>query len=125
MTFTVGSIPVLQTQISKPEAPDSYYGGFQPSTQTLPKGHKRLQRSRAFAVDAIYERDIEIPLRDGTKLRADVFRPAEAEAEGKKIPALLIWSPYGKTGTGMSLASIYFVNWDGDLQAIIPKTFDD
>ncbi len=101
MPFTVGSIEVLQTKISPPEAPDSYYGGFSPSKQTLPKGHKRLPRSRAFTVPTIYERDVEIPLRDGVKLRADFFRPAEADEKGERVPALLIWSPYGKTGTGM------------------------
>ncbi|KIW74044.1 hypothetical protein PV04_02112 [Phialophora macrospora] len=48
----------------------------------------------AFVYDA---RDIEIPLRDGTIIRGDVFRPAETE---NPVPALVAWSPYGKSGTG-------------------------
>ena len=34
-------------------------------------------------------------MRDGTILRADVFRPCS----DAKIPALVVWSPYGKTGS--------------------------
>ena len=30
------------------------------------------------------------------KLRTDVFRPVY----NKKVPALLVWSPYGKSGAG-------------------------
>ena len=46
--------------------------------------------------DTVYERDVTVVLRDDTKLRADVFRPDTDD----KVPALLVWSPYGKTGTG-------------------------
>ncbi|KAF2851296.1 alpha/beta-hydrolase [Plenodomus tracheiphilus IPT5] len=37
-------------------------------------------------------------MRDGKILRADIFRPASREHE--RLPALVPWSPYGKTGTG-------------------------
>ncbi|MBC7238082.1 MAG: CocE/NonD family hydrolase, partial [Chloroflexi bacterium] len=40
----------------------------------------------------IVERDVEIPMRDGTILRANVYRPA---AEGR-FPVLLQRTPYGK-----------------------------
>ncbi|KAK4539777.1 hypothetical protein LTR36_010365 [Oleoguttula mirabilis] len=36
-------------------------------------------------------------MRDGTILRADIFRPHGSE----QVPAMLVWSPYGKTGAGM------------------------
>jgi uncharacterized protein len=96
MSLKVGNIDVSHTDITRPEAADSFYNGFKPSTQTLTRGHKRLERSRQFSVDTIYDRDIEIPMRDGVILRADVFRPADSE----KVPAILAWSPYGKSGTG-------------------------
>ena len=89
------SHPLLR-EISPPEAPDSFYAGFSPSIQVLPKGHKRYPQSRPFPVAAIYERDLEIPVRDGTILRADIFRPEGTES----VPAILPWSPYGKSGTG-------------------------
>ena len=97
MSLKVGNIDVSHTDITPPEAPESFYNGFKPSTQTLPKGHKRFERSRQFSVDTIYDRDIEISMRDGVILRADVFRPADSK---EKVPAILAWSPYGKSGTG-------------------------
>lgn len=97
MSRKVGNIDVLHTDITRPEAPDSFYDGFNPSTKMLSKGHKRHERSREFSVDTIYEQDIEIRMRDETILRADVFRPADST---EKVPAILAWSPYGKSGTG-------------------------
>lgn len=40
----------------------------------------------------VFERDVEIPMRDGTILRANVFRPAEPG----RYPAILSAHPYGK-----------------------------
>jgi len=40
------------------------------------------------------EYDIYAPVRDGTKLCMDIFRP---DNEGKKFPALIAWSDYSKT----------------------------
>lgn len=77
---------------------------FKPSTQRLPKGWKREPDRLALKEDLIWEKDVSIPLRDGVCLRADVFRPAKLE--GQKLPALLPWSPYGKTGSGTSPTSV-------------------
>lgn len=38
------------------------------------------------------ERDVVIPMRDGIRLYADIYHPAEVEA----VPALIAWSAYGK-----------------------------
>src|SRR6185503_215635 len=40
----------------------------------------------------LFERDVAIPMRDGVRLYADVFRPAS----GEKVPAIVTWAPYGK-----------------------------
>ena len=40
----------------------------------------------------IIERDVAIPMRDGVKLYADVFRPANE----KPVPPIIAWTPYGK-----------------------------
>ena len=39
-----------------------------------------------------FERDVAVPMRDGTQLSANVFRPAD----GKRAPVLLSVTPYGK-----------------------------
>lgn len=41
-------------------------------------------------------KDEKIPLRDGVELRGDIFRPQS----DKKFPAILLQTPYGKTGQG-------------------------
>jgi hypothetical protein len=43
-------------------------------------------------MDIAYNQDI--PMRDGIKLRADIFRPADIDQE--KLPIILVITPYGK-----------------------------
>ena len=74
------------------------YDGSEHFVKTLPKGFKRTPKNRGFSEPAIYEKDVEIRMRDGINLRADVFRPADSNS----VPALLPWSPYGKSGRGQS-----------------------
>ena len=70
------------------------YHGFHPDkVQTLPKGHVKKAGYQASPLDVIWEQDRAIPMRDGVKLYADVFRPAGKE---DKVPAIIPWSPYGK-----------------------------
>jgi uncharacterized protein len=40
----------------------------------------------------IIERDVAIPMRDGVKLYANIFRPADE----RPVPPIIAWSPYGK-----------------------------
>lgn len=58
--------------------------------------------------DAIVERDLMIPVADGIRLAADVYRPAR---DGKPIagrfPTLLQRTPYGK-GAGASTEALYY-----------------
>ncbi|KAL6240444.1 hypothetical protein RBB50_012645 [Rhinocladiella similis] len=76
--FQVGGIKVLQKKISSIDDPIANYNGFDPSSTTLPKGFKKDGGRRAFPVATVWERDIEIPMRDGIILRADVFRHVDS-----------------------------------------------
>ena len=40
----------------------------------------------------VFERSVAVPMRDGMKLSANVFRPIE----GKRVPVLMSVTPYGK-----------------------------
>src|SRR3954451_15214755 len=51
----------------------------------------RLAHAQDDAAIAV-ERDVAVPMRDGTILRANVFRPAE----GGPFPVLVMRTPYGK-----------------------------
>lgn len=44
----------------------------------------------------ILENDVAIPMRDGVKLYANVFRPIDEIA--RKTPTLVLFSPFGKHG---------------------------
>jgi predicted acyl esterase len=79
---------------------------FNPSIQVLPKGWTKAPGRRPLPEDIIFEKDIAIPMRDGTVIRADVFRPIFAN-KSEPVPALLAWSPYGKEGNGMFAAPEY------------------
>lgn len=95
MPQTVSGIEVALTPLSPST---QIHGGIpppQPGTTTLPAGHRKFPGTRALPTDIIFDRDIEIPLRDGVRLRADVFRPNL----DVKVPALMVWGPYGKTGS--------------------------
>lgn len=80
---------------------------FSRDSRILPKGWTKNPGRRSLPVDIILDKDVPVKLRDGTVLYADVFRPA---GHGEKpVPALLPWSPYGKTGSGiMSLDAFPF-----------------
>ena len=41
----------------------------------------------------IIERDVVVTMRDGAKLYADIFRPAD---ETRQVPPIIAWTPYGK-----------------------------
>ncbi|KAI4940683.1 hypothetical protein J4E86_010655 [Alternaria arbusti] len=81
-------------------------------TTELPPGHRKQPTFRPFATTTIFDQDQAVTLRDGTVIYADVFRPKTDE----KVPAIVMWGPYGKTGTGM-------LNIHGmPLRAGIPET---
>ncbi|KAE8344901.1 hypothetical protein BDV24DRAFT_171403 [Aspergillus arachidicola] len=88
----------VYTALAPPDRhPGFKYKGFHPGRVTqLPRGHVKEPGYQAFPVDVTWEEDQAIPMRDGVKLYADIFRPAD---ESEKVPAIIPWSPYGKVGT--------------------------
>ncbi|KAF0642366.1 hypothetical protein FPSE5266_20125 [Fusarium pseudograminearum] len=99
MPYTVGGIKVLQRDSPSPALPHAQYPGLKMETVVLRRGHQKDPSRKAFRVDTILEKDIEVITRNGHILRADVYRPAETNPKDR-VPALLAWSPYGKSGTG-------------------------
>jgi predicted acyl esterase len=94
--YRIGSIPVLEIDANPPTDPGAGYGGLNPRTRVLPVGYKREPDCRAWETKTVFEQDIPIRLRDGIIIRADVFRPAKTSM----VPAIVHYSPYGKSGTG-------------------------
>ncbi|KAK1624259.1 Alpha/Beta hydrolase protein [Colletotrichum phormii] len=83
------------TQI--PTKPPAWPSPKEPSRVELPAGSQKTPEHRPLPCDVILERDQPLTLRDGTRIRVDIFRPKTDE----KVPAILMWSPYGKTDTGV------------------------
>lgn len=72
--------------------PGAGYAGFEPGQTLLPKGYVAEEGRRPFSTDTVYDRDVAIPLRDGTVIYADVYRPVTDE----KVPAIVSYGPAGK-----------------------------
>ncbi|KAJ5725008.1 alpha/beta-hydrolase [Penicillium malachiteum] len=67
-----------------------------PSSKILPAGYIKSSGSRALPNATRFEHNQVYETRDGKKLRVDIFRPVTDDP----VPAILMWSPYGKSSTG-------------------------
>lgn len=96
MVTTVGGFKVAMTPASKNFV--RIWSKFNPNTQVLPEGWQRDPTYHTLPRAIIWEQDVPIKMRDGVTLRGDIFRPEFLE--GTPIPAVLSYSPYGKTDKG-------------------------
>jgi uncharacterized protein len=71
---------------------------FGTERKILKKGWQKEPGTRPIPMDLIWDKDVPIKMRDGVTLYGDVFRPVDSDEN--PVPALMPWSPYGKTGTG-------------------------
>ncbi|MDT8303906.1 MAG: CocE/NonD family hydrolase, partial [Sedimentisphaerales bacterium] len=63
-------------------------------TRILPAGFQVGPRFRPLPIEIVFEKDVAVTLRDGARIYVDVFRPVGTE----KVPVIIAWSPYGKSG---------------------------
>ncbi|KAK3070158.1 hypothetical protein LTR53_010943 [Teratosphaeriaceae sp. CCFEE 6253] len=102
-------VEVATVPISEPQVGHAGYVGFNPHTETLRKGWRYAhEKARPIACDITIDHDVAIPMRDGAKLYADIYRPADTF---EKVPAILCWSPFGKKFNGV-LSLGLMVPWD-------------
>ncbi|KAK6436230.1 hypothetical protein LTR95_007573 [Oleoguttula sp. CCFEE 5521] len=81
-----------------PESLDPEYDGHEERTSHIKAGWKRHPDCAAFAADTIWDANVSVMMRDGVRLKTDIFRPAQSDSV--KVPALIAWSPYNKSGRG-------------------------
>ena len=80
------------------------FSRFDPGTRTLPAGSRIEPGFRPLPVDIVFEKDVAVTLRDGVTIYVDVLRPAGVE----KVPVIVAWSPYGKSGgSSPKIASLF------------------
>ncbi|MCL5734708.1 MAG: CocE/NonD family hydrolase [Actinobacteria bacterium] len=85
-------VEVLYRKARPVTDPVGRYPGFRPGTTTLKAGTVVKPGHRALTCDVLFERDVAVQLRDGITIYTDVFRPVD----GRDLPAIVAWSPYGK-----------------------------
>ena len=54
----------------------------------------------------LVEKNVDIPMRDGVILRADVYRPADAHESGKAVPGVVTRTPYDKEVFGAAVVGV-------------------
>ncbi|KAJ5683467.1 hypothetical protein N7462_006632 [Penicillium macrosclerotiorum] len=81
---------------ASPLASSGFYPGFNPTSKLLPKGLIHKEGHLALPCDILLEQDLEVTMRDGARLHADVYRPPNARLG--TVPAILAFSPFGKQG---------------------------
>ncbi len=89
-----GDIEVIYKKMPPLNSPRCNYPGFVQESRVLAKGWTKEPGTLPLPCDIRWDRDVEIPLRDGTKIYCDIFR---REGAGK-IPAILCWGPAGRRG---------------------------
>ncbi|WP_019554971.1 CocE/NonD family hydrolase [Propionispira raffinosivorans] len=75
------------------DAPQSRYPGFAPGRSIIKAGSVIKKGAASIVQDLVFDRDVAVTLRDGVRIYADIYRPANIE---EPIPAIIAWSPYGK-----------------------------
>lgn len=95
--------PPVQAAYKRIKAPtigENGYVGFQPGkTEILGPGWNGFDAKPLKSVIRI-DHDVEIVVRDGCRIYADVYRPADTV---DKIPAVLSWSFYGKKYSALDM----------------------
>lgn len=74
---------------------NSAYPGLNESSYILEKGSVHLDGGMPLRCNIRVDQDVPVAMRDGVRLRVDVYRPTE---EGQ-YPVIMGWSPYGKRGS--------------------------
>lgn len=94
----MGFTDITYRSIGKPEVGVNGYTGFRPNEKVVLKkgsslpGWSEGEQCLPLGCDILYERDIEIKVRDGARLYVDILRPAHAT---ENVPCVISWSPYG------------------------------
>lgn len=95
-------VEIIYKKIRPPQVGENGYAGFTPGRwERIKAGSSREGwdggMAKALPCDIIIDHDVEIVVRDGTRLYADLVRPADYDA---KMPFIVSWSPFGKKYSG-------------------------
>ncbi|KAJ6007922.1 hypothetical protein N7540_011898 [Penicillium herquei] len=87
-------------RVAQPQEGENGYQACQTGkSEILPKGWNGFN-AKPLESDIQIDHDVEIVVRDGVRLYADVYRPANTT---EKVPAVLSWSFYGKKYSALDM----------------------
>ncbi|OJJ07525.1 hypothetical protein ASPVEDRAFT_56881 [Aspergillus versicolor CBS 583.65] len=86
-------------RIKPPKVGENGYVEFNPKSEILPAGWNGFNAKPLKSAIRI-DHDVEMVMRDGARLYADIYRPAESS---EKVPAVLSWSFYGKKYSALDM----------------------
>ncbi|KAK6835625.1 hypothetical protein RU639_002365 [Aspergillus parasiticus] len=103
--------PTLIESLCPPKIGEAGYVGCNPRTEVLRKGwiHPNHPKARPLPCDILVEHDFMVPMRDGVKLYADIYRAPDSDEN--KVPAIVCWSPFGKKANGLTILP-YTTSWN-------------
>jgi hypothetical protein len=81
---------------ASPLETSTFYPGFNPTTKNLLRGSIQVEGHLPLPCDILLEQDIEVSVRDGSRLYVDVYRPPNAKLGS--VPTILAFTPFGKQG---------------------------
>ena len=99
---------------------DCNYPGFQPGQTILKKGTVCKKGHMPLPSDILFDRDVAIPVRDGTILYADIYRPVD---ESVKVPAILNSTTFGKAKDEGKPVPIQAMCMENEELPGVPKSF--
>lgn len=87
-------------RIKPPKVGENGFVAFQPGkSEVLPAGWNGFN-AKPLKSSILIDHDVELVMRDGARLYADIYRPAECK---ERIPAVLSWSFYGKKYSALDM----------------------
>ena len=96
-------VQVATKRLAEPKIGENGYQGFQPGkSEVLPTGWNGFN-AKALTSDIQVDHDVEIVVRDGARLYADIYRPAGST---EKVPAIVSWGIYGKKYSSLCMLPI-------------------
>lgn len=87
-------LDVIYRPANPPETPDSHAEPLHRDSRILPQGYVHQPDAMPLPCAIRQDRDAVVKLTSGADIYVDIYRPVDS----RPVPAILVWSPYGKTG---------------------------
>src|SRR5688500_9163457 len=101
--ITGATMPSMSDGMRSPAIARAFRAGWRRTSGRLLEAWRGLLEDgieESSMATVLIEKDVLVPMRDGVRLAADVYRPADTHGEDAGLPVLLMRTPYHKGGAG-------------------------